>query len=317
MKGAIGIDVGGTKTAFGAVTPDGRIVARRTVATEPDSSFEDGLARITHETERLLADVGWQAGEIAGIGIGCPGPVDTERGIILSVYTLPGWSNHEFAAPLSERFRVPVRLENDANTALLGEAFAGAARGKKSAVMLTLGTGIGGAVLLDGEIHHGANGAHPELGHIPVQPDGPECYCGIRGCYEIIAAGPAIAEAGAAIGLEGSEAVFAAAAKGDPRAQAIIDTMTAATEAAVWTLLHTYLPEIILFGGGIADGHWPLFEAAARKSLAAAVLAREEGVTIARAALGNDAGIVGAASLVFRGAEGPEPDQLGQTPLIS
>ena len=237
--------------------------------------------------------------EIAGIGIGCPGPVDTERGIILSVYTLPGWSNHEFAAPLSERFRVPVRLENDANAALLGEAFAGAARGKKSAVMLTLGTGVGGAVLLDGEIHHGANGAHPELGHILVQPDGPECYCGIRGCYEIIAAGPAIAEAGAAIGLEGSEAVFAAAAKGDPRAQAIIDTMTAATEAAVWTLLHTYLPEIILFGGGIADGHWPLFEAAARKSLAAAVLAREEGVTIARAALGNDAGIVGAASLVF------------------
>jgi len=299
MKGAIGIDVGGTKTAFGAVTPEGRIVARRTIATQPDDSFEDGFARITRETEYLFADAGWRAKDVSGIGIGCPGPVDAERGVILSVYTLPGWSNREFAAPLSARFGLPVRLENDANAALLGEAFCGAALDKKSAVMLTLGTGIGGAVLLDGKIYHGAGGAHPELGHVPVLPGGPECYCGIRGCYEIIAAGPAIAEAGAAIGLEGSEAVFAAAAEGEPKASVIIDGVMAATEAAVWTLLHTFLPELILFGGGIIDGHWPLFEAAAHKSLAAAVLARNENVTIARAALGNDAGIVGAASLVL------------------
>jgi glucokinase len=299
MKGAIGIDVGGTKTAFGAVTPDGRIVARRTIATQPDDSFEDGLARITRETEYLFADAGWRAKDVSGIGVGCPGPVDAERGVILSVYTLPGWSNREFAAPLSARFGLPVRLENDANAALLGEAFCGAAQDKKSAVMLTIGTGIGGAVLLDGKIYHGAGGAHPELGHVPVLPDGPQCYCGIRGCYEIIAAGPAIADAGAEIGLDGSEAVFAAAADGDAKAGAIIDGVMAATETAVWSLLHTFLPELILFGGGIIDGHWPLFEAAAQKSLAAAVLARNENVTIARAALGNDAGIVGAASLVL------------------
>ncbi|MEE8172029.1 MAG: ROK family protein, partial [Alphaproteobacteria bacterium] len=247
MKGAIGIDIGGTKTAFGAVSADGRIVARRTIATQPEDSFEAGLARITHEIEQLLVDAGWQPGDISGIGVGCPGPVDAERGLILSVYTLPGWSNHEFAAPLAARFGLPVRLENDANAALLGEAFAGAARGKASAVMLTLGTGIGGAVLVDGKIYHGAGGAHPELGHIPVLPDGPQCYCGRRGCYEIIAAGPAIADAGKAIGLDGSEAVFAASAEGEPKASAIIDGVMAATEVTVWSLLHTYLPEIILF----------------------------------------------------------------------
>ena len=131
---------------------------------------------------------------------------------------------------------------------------------------------------------------------------GPECYCGTRGCYEIIAAGPAIADAGAAIDLDGSEAVFAAAAGGEPKAGAIIDGVVAATEVAVWSLLHTYLPEAILFGGGIVDGHWPLFEAAAQKSLAAAVLERDEGVTIARASLGNDAGMVGAASWFYNKA---------------
>ena len=299
MKGAIGIDVGGTKTAFGAVTPDGRIAARRIIATQPDDSFAAGFARLTQEVEHLLSDADWQLQDVSGIGVGCPGPVDYERGVILSVYTLPGWSNHAFAAPLSDRFGLPVRLENDANAALLGEAIAGAAKGCKSAVMLTLGTGVGGAVLLDGRIYHGAGGAHPELGHIPVLAGGPECYCGRRGCYEIIAAGLAIADAGAKIGLSGGEAVFTAAAAGERQAAAIIHGVAAATEVAVWTLLHTYLPDLILFGGGIVDGHWPLFEAAAQKSLAAAVLAREEGVTIARATLGNDAGIVGAASLVL------------------
>ena len=300
MKGAIGIDIGGTKTAFGAVAPDGRFVAQRTIATQPEDSFEAGFQRITDEVEQLLSDADWQLADVSGIGVGCPGPVDYERGIILSIYTLPGWSNHAFATPLSEQFGLPVRLENDANAALLGEAIAGAAQGSKSAVMLTLGTGVGGAVLLDGRIYHGAGGAHPELGHIPVLPDGPECYCGRRGCYEIIAAGPAIADIGAEIGLDGSEAVFTAAAAGEPKAAAIIDGVTAATEVAVWSLLHTYLPEVILFGGGIVDGHWPLFEAAAHKSLAAAVLARNEGITIARASLGNDAGMVGAASLVLK-----------------
>ena len=299
MKGAIGIDIGGTKSAFGAVAADGRIVAQRTIATRPDDSFDAGFARLIGEIEHLLGDADWQPGDVSGIGVGCPGPVDTARGIIKSVYTLPGWSNQKFAAPLSARFNMPVRMENDANAALLGEAFAGAARGRKSAVMLTLGTGIGGAVLLDGQIYHGAGGAHPEIGHVPVFPDGPECYCGRNGCYEIIAAGPAIADAGAEIGLDDSEAVFRAAAAGEPKAAAIIDGVTAATEVAVWSLLHTYLPELILFGGGIVDGHWPLFEAAAQKSLAAAVLARDEGVTIARATLGNNAGMVGAASLVL------------------
>ena len=181
---------------------------------------------------------------LAGIGLGCPGPFDEASGRIENFYTLPGWEGNDIVSPLVARFGTPVRLVNDADAALLGEALSGAARGVRIAVMLTVGTGIGGAALIDGAILRGAAGEHPEIGHLIVDPAGPDCYCGSRGCLEAFAAGPALARAGAEFGYAGAEAVFAAAESGAEPAQAIIARSADAMETAVWSLIHTFLPEV-------------------------------------------------------------------------
>ena len=203
--------------------------------------------------------------------------------------------------PLAARYGVPVQLVNDADAALLGEALAGAARGARVALMLTVGTGIGGAVLIEGAILRGAAGEHPEIGHLIVDPAGPECYCGGRGCLESLAAGPALARAGAAHGYADAEAVFAAAAAGAAPAKAIVARSAAAVESGVWSLIHAFLPEVILFGGGIGERHFDLYREAAERAVARAVLAPAGAIRVVRAALGNDAGMVGAAALMLEG----------------
>ena len=192
-----------------------------------------------------------------------------------------------------------MRLVNDADAALLGEALAGAARGARIAVMLTVGTGIGGAALIEGAILRGANGEHPEIGHLIVDPAGPECYCGSRGCIEAIAAGPALARAGAEYGYTDSEAVFAAAEAGEEPARAIVARSADAMETGVWSLIHAFLPEVLLIGGGMGERHFTLYRQSAERAIARAVLAPKGAISVVRAGLGNDAGMVGAAALML------------------
>ena len=181
---ALGVDIGGTKIAVGAIGANGAVRARRTIPTNVEAGFAAGLARLSRAIDETMADAGTAPGTLVGIGLGCAGPVEEESGRIDNDYTLPGWEGHDIVSPLVARYRIPVRLINDADAALLGEALAGAARGVRVAVMLTIGTGVGGAALIDGMIPRGAAGAHPEIGHMPVDPAGPDCYCGNRGCLE-------------------------------------------------------------------------------------------------------------------------------------
>ncbi len=299
---ALGVDIGGTKIAVGAVDADGAVRARRTIGTEVEAGFDAALARLTRAIDEILAESGGGAAAPAGIGLGCPGPFDAESGRIENGYTLPGWEGHDIVSPLAARYETPVRLVNDADAALLGEALAGAARGARVALMLTVGTGIGGAALIDGAILRGAAGGHPEIGHMAVDPAGPACYCGGRGCLEAIAAGPALARAGAEFGYADAEAVFAAAAAGAVPARAILGRSADAMESAVWSLVHGFLPELLLIGGGIGERHFAFYRAAAERAVARAVLAPKGAVRVARAALGNDAGMVGAAALMLGGA---------------
>jgi len=296
---ALGVDIGGTKIAVGAVDAAGAILARRTVPTEVEAGFDAGLARLIEAIDATLAEAGVDTAALAGIGLGCPGPFDEASGTIENGYTLPGWEGHDIASPLAARYGTGARLVNDADAALLGEALAGAARGARIALMLTLGTGIGGAVLVEGAILRGAAGGHPEIGHLIVDPTGPACYCGGRGCLESLAAGPALARAGAEHGYADAEAVFAAAAAGAAPAEAIVARSAAAVESGVWSLIHAFLPEAILFGGGIGARHFPLYRAAAERALTRAVLAPEGAVRVVKAALGNDAGVVGAAAFML------------------
>ena len=299
---AIGVDIGGTKIAVGAIDEVGAVHARRTIATDVDAGFEAGLARLARAIDETMAGAGVESATLAGIGLGCPGPFDEESGRIDNFYTLPGWEGNDIVSPLVARFGTPVRLVNDADAALLGEALAGAARGARIAVMLTVGTGIGGAALIEGAILRGAAGEHPEIGHLIVDPSGPECYCGSRGCIEALAAGPALARAGTKHGYADAEAVFAAAEAGEGAARAIVARSADAMETGVWSLIHAFLPEAILIGGGMGERHFALYREAAERAVARAVLAPEGAIRVVKAALGNDAGMVGAAALMLDAA---------------
>ncbi len=293
------MDIGGTKTAIAAIDDSGRIHARDKFETRSERGFAAGLATLTEAIHRVLNEAGWKMEELEGIGIGCTGPVNPAHGTIHNPYTLPGWENANIVADLEAEFRKQVILENDADAAAFGEYHFGAGRDANPVVMVTVGTGIGGAVLLNGKINRGSSGEHPELGHIPVLPGGPDCYCGIKGCWESLASGTAIAVAGKAYSFEDSPAVFAAMFN-DKRAAGIIERAVSATATATWTLLHTFLPQRIIFGGGIGEAHFELFAKAMREQVRAATQIPGNTVDVVQAQLGQDAGVIGAAALAFR-----------------
>jgi len=296
---AIGIDIGGTKMAVAAVDATGGFCARVTLPTEAELGFARAVERLAGAIETVCQQAGWSPAGLGGIGIGCAGPVDPARGWINNPYTLAGWDRCDIVTPLRARFGVPVRLENDADAAALGECFAGAGRGFDPVVMLTLGTGVGGAAIVRGEIYRGAGGEHPELGHLLVAGEGPECYCGARGCLESLASGTALGAAGRTQGYAEARAVFAAARAGEPAARAIVDRAREALAAAAWTIFHTFLPRRLILGGSIGDAHFDVFAAAIRDRLARATQFTVGGVEVVPAALGNDAGVLGAAALVL------------------
>ncbi len=297
---AIGIDIGGTKTVVAAVDGAGRVRARAGFATDSQRGFSNCLAELMENIRRVLTEANWTPEAFSGIGIGCTGPVNPRRGTIHNPYTLPGWDGADIVTPLREAFRVPTRLENDADVAALGEFQFGAGRGATPLVMVTLGTGVGGAILVNGQFYRGVNGEHPELGHIPVQPDGPKCYCGTHGCWESLASGTAIAAAGKPFDFHDSRAVFAAA-PAEANAAAIVQRAVNATAAATWTILHTILPQRIILGGGIGEEHFDVFATPMRQQIARATQIPKNNVEIVKAHLGNDAGVIGAAYLAFQG----------------
>jgi glucokinase len=302
-KIAIGIDIGGTKMAAASVDQEGNLLDRLVLPTEAELGFPRAVDRLGAAIATLLERARRRAAGFTGIGIGCAGPVDPVCGLINNPYTLSGWNQCDIVTPLRRRFGVPVLLENDADAAAMGECFVGAGRGGTPVVMLTFGTGIGGGAVLEGRIHRGANGEHPEFGHLLVEASGPECYCGAHGCLESLASGTAIGAAGREFGCPDARAVFAAAASGNARAQAIIGRAKSAAATAAWTICHTLLPRCLVLGGGIMEEHFELFAEVMHARLATATQFTHSSVSIVKARLGNDAGLVGAALLAF-GASG-------------
>jgi glucokinase len=301
---AVGIDIGGTKIAVATVTAVAGVVREATIPTDSAEGFASGVRRVRDAVARVVADTGWDAHDLDGIGIGCAGPVDPARGTIHNPYTLPGWRDGDIVSPLRQAFGCPVVLENDADMALLGECQAGAGRGFDPVVMLTFGTGIGGAAVFRGALLRGVAGEHPELGHVPVDPRGPRCYCGTSGCFESLASGTALTAAARTQGLSDGAELLARAGRGDGAAQRIRADALAATASATWTILHTLLPERLVLGGGMMDEHFDTFAEAVRGSIARATLVPARRVTVARAELGHRAGVVGAARTVMSAQRG-------------
>jgi glucokinase len=296
---AIGIDIGGTKIAVAAVDRSGRIAARTQFTTQAELGFDRALAHMVEAVDRVLAQAGWSRGDLCGLGVGCTGPVSAELGIINNPYTLPTWIDCDIVGRLRAVFDRDVYLENDADAAALGECFAGGARNCRRVVMLTVGTGVGGGVVIDGRVYRGTRGEHPELGHIPIDASGLACYCGTKGCLESIASGTAIAAAGQAAGFGDSREVFAKAALGEQAALAIVARVQSALATAAWTILHTFMPELIVLGGGVMDEHYELLAPAVADTIGRATMVPPNAARVVRAQLGNDAGLIGAASLTL------------------
>lgn len=186
MIGAV--DIGGTKIAVGVVDDSGNVVARLQAPTDPNR-YTDSVNMIA----RMLRETESQAGaQLTGIGIGSTGPVDPMSGEFGDVDFLPGWRGKNPVEDLGQIFKLRVALENDGDAAALAEAGWGAGRNRTRLIYVTVGTGIGGGIVLDGKLYRGVDGAHPEVGHHVVDPAGPECSCGFRGCWESLAAGPAM-----------------------------------------------------------------------------------------------------------------------------
>jgi glucokinase len=281
----IGVDLGGTKLLAGAVDSDGAVVAseRRLIG---GLSLDELLAA----TSEAVAALGVDAD---AVGFGIPSLIDRSSGISVRSVHLP-LDGVPFGALMAERLGVPVVVDNDANCAVVAETRIGAARGRSWVVLLTLGTGIGGGLVLDGELYRGAVGAGGELGHVPVDLDGPSCFggCPGRGCLEALCSGSAIArDAGMP-----SEEVTRLAFAGDVDALAVLRDVGVKLGAGLAGLAMTFNPEVIVIGGGVmAAGE--LLLAPAREELARRALAPSSSVDVVAAALGPEAGMIGAALL--------------------
>lgn len=186
MIGAV--DIGGTKIAVGIVDDAGKVLARTQAPTDPER-YDAGIAAIADMLRATAAQAG---AELTGIGIGSTGPVDPIGGEFGDVDFLPGWRGKSPVRDLAAIFNVRVALENDGDAAALAEAGWGAGRNRSRLIYVTVGTGIGGGMVFDGKLYRGVDGAHPEVGHHVVDPAGPECSCGFHGCWESLAAGPAM-----------------------------------------------------------------------------------------------------------------------------
>jgi glucokinase len=300
MKHAIGIDIGGSKINLALVDEVGCPKALETIPTLVKEGFEAGINRMKQSICGLLSQSGLSVDDLEGIGIGCAGPVDPGSGIIHNKYTLPGWENHDLITPFQEHFHLPVLLDNDAAVALLGEYHFGAGRGMDPVVMLTFGTGVGGATLRGGKLWRGQDGQHPEIGHLYVSASGPACYCGISGCLESVASGTAIERAGQEQGFESARDVFSAMKHGNTDATAIVDEAVKGVALAAWTLAHSLYPAGIILGGGVMEEHFALFAGSIQARLEPGTMIDGSKLDIVSAVLGNRAGVLGAAALLLK-----------------
>lgn len=296
---AIGVIIGGTNISIGLVNSNGEIQDQTKQDSRPRDGFLPGMDRIVQTIHELCRANNLHPKKISGIGVGCTGPVDPSTGIVVTDFTLPTWKGFSITKSLEEILQIPVILENNVDAAITGESFKYGDKYNRM-VLLTLGTGVGGAAFISGQIYRGTQGEHPEIGHIPVRRGGPKCYCGFRGCLEMVASGPAIARAGKYIGLNSSPEVFLRARKGDKKAQKIINRAIYCLSIGIETLLHTFLPDAILLGGGVMENNYDLFEPSVLRVLNQAAMIPTNSVQVLRAQPGNTAGIIGAAILSLR-----------------
>jgi len=320
----VGIDIGGTMVRAGAVEKGGNILLLEEIKILANEGPQLGIKRIIHQIESIVNKTGLR---LAGIGIGCTGPLDLKRGAIQNPYTLPGWEDVPITAPLRDYFSVPVVLENDADVAAIGEYWIGAGQGVERLMAVTIGTGIGTSFVYHGQIYRGLEGCHPEGGHIPLDPSGPLCYCGANGCWESLASGTAISEqarqaaaqypesamlklAGGDIQKVDSSIAVLAAREQDPTACQVIKRSAMYMGLGIVSIINFFTPEMIVLSGGVMKSS-DLFLPEIKKMVHQNnCMVPADQVQIVLARLGYYAGIAGAAYAVYQNL----PDSKGTLP---
>ena len=308
----VGIDLGGTIVRAGAFDTHGSLLAVRENPIEAARGPEFGLGKIQGLIEQVAAES--EAKSLMGIGIGSTGPVDPLKGTINNPFTLPTWENVPVIEWLQKNFAVPVILENDADAAALGEYWHGAGQSINRLYAVTVGTGVGTALIVDGEIYRGLDGAHPEGGHIVLDASGPLCYCKQRGCWESLCAGPAIGAQAREMDLTNSSLlemanfdrekidarlVFAAARAGDAIALSLVDKVSQYFAQALLNIAMLFVPEMIVLSGGVMRS-FDLFRPRLEKSMQAYnELVPVHRIKVVPAQLGYYAGMYGAAYTIL------------------
>jgi glucokinase len=289
------VDIGGSKIAVAVVSGQGLVLSRKEFPTEPELGFARALIRI----ERSLQEVIEERGPLHGIGVGCPGPLDPLSGTIFDVGTLPGWNGAPLAGALESLFGVKVAVENDADAAALAEYHWGEGNGAKSFLYVTVSTGIGGGIVLDGKLYRGVHGAHPELGHQIIDSAGPECYCGARGCWEGLASGIALSAWMQMIaphqGATTAENICQQAIAGDENALGAVRRQAYYLGLGLANLVTLFTPEKIALGGGVMKSHALYMGEIKRVVAKFCTQVPAEKVSIGCASLGADVGVLGAA----------------------
>lgn len=311
----VGIDIGGMSVKYGLVDEGNNIVARHVITTKTEIAAPEFIKEIGQQLHFLLEGTSYTMADIECIGIGCPGAINAKKGIVVYASNL-GWSNVDIVAQMKEVIPVPIALANDADAAALGEAKAGAAKGANDAVLITLGTGVGGGVIINGSIFAGPLNGGCELGHMIIQAGGHPCGCGNQGCFESYASATALMRMGrdaakanpeSMLGKEcqGSfdsitgKTIFDCRDAGDEIAAQVVDTYLNYLSIGVANVVNIFRPEVIILGGGVSAQKEKLTDEIQKRlealSFAPGVCETAKVVT---SILGNDAGIIGAACIV-------------------
>ena len=309
----IGLDVGGTTFKAGVVTEDGRIVHKDAMPTGIERPYQEIIADMAALCKKVAADAGIEMSEIKSIGVGVPGLFDNKTGMIPFCTNL-GWHDIPFVAEMKKHLDTPVYGDNDATVAGLAESVAGVSAGIKDSVFLTLGTGVGGGIIIDGKPYSGAHGCGSEIGHMMIKMGGELCTCGNYGCFERYASATAIIREARKAVAEHPESSMLAACGGDPEklnAKIVIDAARAGDEAAkavfggyvqalavgIINIINMLDPEVIVLGGGVSAAGEFLLDAVREAVKPMVFFKTMPYARIELAQLGNDAGIIGAAML--------------------
>jgi glucokinase len=306
------VDLGGTHLRASTVSKDGKIHRRHKQETPRTNNAKEIVQAIVQAAGEFQKCNAIAHQSVQSVSVAVPGTVNVAEGVIVKAPNLPSLDGFSLSAELSSQLKLPALLENDANAAAVGEMWQGAARGRRTIVCLTLGTGVGGGIILDGKVWRGVNGAAAEIGHMCVDPfGGIACPCGSQGCLEVYASATAIVRMAREYGPQHVDSclndvreltakkIYDAGVNGDPLALEVFKRMGVYLGIGIANLINILDPEMIVIGGGVANA-WPLFETQMRQQVVergfSTLAAR---INIARAECGDDAGLLGAARLAF------------------